>query len=223
MPKCTRTQAPHSFPPNRTTSSLWLSVQDLQDLSLESSVAGSARLILLLADLSLVQRVLETKLSLCRSSPDRPHLPHIQPGGKITRTNYVTQEARHPIDIVYYSEAYKYVYVPTLSSASPSSRPISACPQSVPVVNTAFFNPKHRLLCSASITCSLRPQHRSGLCSVCLNRFLANCTFNSTHPLVQFSSLVDNRYFYRSSYLPSHNHTNVYKYTHPSVPNRSVP
>jgi len=86
---------------NRTTSSLWLSVQDLQDLSLESSVAGSARLILL-ADLSLVQRVLETKLSLCRSSPDRPHLPHIQPGGKITRTNYVTQEARHPIDIVYY-------------------------------------------------------------------------------------------------------------------------
>jgi len=64
--------------------------------NLESSVAGSARLILLLADLSLVQRVLETKLSLCRSSPDRPHSPHIQPGGKITRTNYLNCDSGGP-------------------------------------------------------------------------------------------------------------------------------
>jgi len=126
----------------RTTSSLWLSVQDLQDLSLESSVAGSARLILLLADLRLVQCVLDTKLSLCRSSPDRPHFPRTQPDGQITRTNDLKCDSGGP-------SLHRY---------------------------RVIFNPKHRLLCSASIACNLRSLHRSGLCSNRLNRFKAKCT-----------------------------------------------
>ena len=50
----------------------------------------------------------------------------------------------------------------------------------------------------------IQPQRRRDLRSDRSNWFLANCTSRFPHPLVQFSSLLDNWYSYRSSTSSSH-------------------
>jgi len=156
----------------RTTSLLCFSVKDLSDLD-NRRVAGSTRLLLLLADLRLVQLVigvLVTELSLCSSSPAGPHSPRIQPD----RPSYIRALL---LLALFLPPLVRFWH--TLSS---------------------FQRPEHRRL-----QAKISVPHRSYSTSTQerfmfrLNRFKANCTSRCAHPVVQFSSLLDNRYFYRSS------------------------
>ena len=119
--------------------------------------------------------VLVTELSLCSSSPAGPHSPRIQPD----RPSYIRALL---LLALFLPPLVRFWH--TLSS---------------------FQRPEHRRL-----QAKISVPHRSYSTSTQerfmfrLNRFKANCTSRCAHPVVQFSSLLDNRYFYRSSTSSPH-------------------
>jgi len=184
----------------RTTSSLWFSLQGLPDLD-NRRVAGSTRLILPLADLRLVQLVLGvlvTELSLCSSLPAGPHSPRTQPDWP----SYI----RALLLLALLLPPLVRFGIPSVRS-SPEHRSLQA------KTSTPLF----RVDAYASST--QKWSMVRSLESVLGQSYVYICS--SSHPVLisRYSVFLSLIYLL----LPSHNYTNVYKYTHLLVQNRSIP